>query len=214
MKHTIAGLMILVLACGIAIASLKNASELWAGILLSLVLGVLATSLLAFLNRRGAIRAFWQGFAIFGWGYLVLSSAPWFAEQVAPKLPTTALLTYAHERVHPNTTTVTGMINFGVGSASPSGSISIVQVQTVGTPLISAQPASGAVVPPPAPGNAAAQPAGSTTQPTTIIWMLSNLDQFQRVGHCLFALLAAYLGGVIGRWFHRSNREPVSPTPS
>jgi hypothetical protein len=29
---------------------------------------------------------------------------------------------------------------------------------------------------------------------------------FRRVGHCYFALLAAFLGGMVGRWVHRHSR--------
>ena len=41
------------------------------------------------------------------------------------------------------------------------------------------------------------------------MFVAGDLKQFQRVGHCLFALLAALVGSGIARWFHRSNLEPA-----
>jgi hypothetical protein len=73
-RFAIAGLMGLVVAVGVA--ALRFASELWAGVLLMLTLGVLGAAVLAFHERSGASRAWWRGFALFGWGYVVLAMGP------------------------------------------------------------------------------------------------------------------------------------------
>src|SRR4051812_40102573 len=96
---SISGLMTAVLICGVGIAAMRDASDLWAGVLLLLTLFLLGVSLLGVLHRRDAKRAFWQGFALFGWGYMILVRAPWFAEQVQPKLATTQLLSGVHARL-------------------------------------------------------------------------------------------------------------------
>src|SRR5689334_12956654 len=88
-RHTIAGLMLVVLVVAVAAAALRDASDAWAGGLLLLTLLILGTAVIGVAYRREGRRAFWFGYALFGWGYLVLSQAPWFAEQVQPRLPTT-----------------------------------------------------------------------------------------------------------------------------
>jgi hypothetical protein len=213
-RHTIAGLMLTVLVCAVAVAALRDASETWAGILLSLTLLALGTSLIGVLHRREGKRAFWQGFALFGWGYLVLSQAPWFAEQVGPKLPSTALLGYAHGRLNPATGNVTGQFQdvfFSLGT-----SIDATSAGAATNPSVAVQPQ------PPPQGAVAVDfdfafpttPAPSP-KPQLFTFFLAgtgNRDQFFRVGHCLFTLLAALLGGMIARWFHRTNREAVQQT--
>src|SRR3954449_13576132 len=97
-RFSIAALMLAVLVCGVAVAALKNASDAWAGALLLLTLLLLASAVFGVVYRREGRRAFWLGFAAFGWGYLALTQAPWFVEQIGPKLPTTLLLNYAHAK--------------------------------------------------------------------------------------------------------------------
>src|SRR4051794_17441258 len=100
-RHTIASLMLATVVIAVAVAALKNASDAWVGGLHFLTLLLLGAALLAIPYRREGKRAFWLGFAIFGWGYLVLTQAPWFAEQVGPRLPTMHLLSYAHAKISP-----------------------------------------------------------------------------------------------------------------
>jgi hypothetical protein len=83
-------MMGLVVVVAVGVAALRFASGLWAGVLLLLTLGVLGAAVLAFHERTGAKRAWWRGFALFGWGDLVLAMGPWASEAVAPHLPTTA----------------------------------------------------------------------------------------------------------------------------
>src|SRR5262245_31027461 len=100
-RNSIATLMVVVLISGAAVSALRDASETWSGVVLLMTLGLLTASILLVLNRRGVARAFWQGFAIFGWGYLVLTMAPWFVDQVQPRLPTSQLLSLLWNRLRP-----------------------------------------------------------------------------------------------------------------
>jgi len=59
-----------IIAAGLVV--LRNASGAWAAALLAGTQLALATSILLVIFRRGAARAFWLGFAIFGWLYLFL----------------------------------------------------------------------------------------------------------------------------------------------
>ncbi len=38
----------------------------------------------------------------------------------------------------------------------------------------------------------------------------AGIGSFRRIGHCYWALLAAWIGGLIGRWFHATRDLPVS----
>src|SRR4051794_39854476 len=97
-RITIAWLMAAVGGVAVAGAALRDASEAWFGVLLTITLALLACAAFGVAYRRGAARAGWFGFALFGWGYLVLASGPWWAEQVQPALPTTQALAYLHAR--------------------------------------------------------------------------------------------------------------------
>jgi hypothetical protein len=88
----IAALMGVVLLIALGCAALRSGSALWASILLTVDFVLLGFASLAIAYRRGARRAWWVGFAVFGWGYLGLAFGPWTAENVAPRLATTAFL--------------------------------------------------------------------------------------------------------------------------
>jgi len=85
-RFSIAGLMGMVLVVAVGVAALRSGSEDWAGIVSALTLGLLGVALLGVLFRQGPRRAFWSGFALFGWGYLALTMAPWFSGEVGPRL--------------------------------------------------------------------------------------------------------------------------------
>ncbi len=92
-RRSVAGLMFLVLAVSMGFASLRFASEAWAGVIFLLTLGALSLAILATVYRRGAGRASWLGCALLGWGYMVLASGSWWdLDANRPELITTMLL--------------------------------------------------------------------------------------------------------------------------
>src|SRR5262249_24755301 len=97
-RFTIAGLMGMVVVAAVGAGALRMASYLWADALLSLDLLLFGAAALAATLRRGRSRAAWLGFAIFGWGYLVLAFGPWCREFVRPHLLTESAL----QRLHPH----------------------------------------------------------------------------------------------------------------
>jgi hypothetical protein len=163
-RFTIAGLMGLVVVVAVGVAALRFASDLWAGILLMPTLGTLGAAVLAFHERTGSLRSWWRGFALFGWGYLVLAMGPWASEAIAPHLPTTAGLDALYARMHPDSE---AQADLDVANTRLRGGIVL------------------------ATSNSAPEP-------------------FLRVGHCLWALLVACVGGVVGRALHaRGERATV-----
>jgi hypothetical protein len=180
-RFSIAGLMGLVVVVAVGVAALRFASELWAGILLVLTLMVLGASVLAFHERSGARRAWWRGFALFGWGYVVLALGPWASEAIAPKLPTTAGLDALYARMHPG--------GAEAGQAQRLGQVVLRDYIAV-PPGMAFSPDGKLVV--------SGAPPGPAPEP------------FRRVGHCLWALLVACVGGLVGRALHASGeRSPA-----
>ena len=82
--------------CAVGLSCLMFASTPGVSALPSAVLGLLTLALLGVIYRRGERRAFWTGFAIFGWTYMTLSSGPWFLENVRPQLVTSSLIATAY----------------------------------------------------------------------------------------------------------------------
>jgi hypothetical protein len=72
-RFPIAGLMGTILVVAIVLAALRNASQTWAGVTFLLTCGVLCLAVVGVVCRNGSERAWWLGFALFGWGYLALA---------------------------------------------------------------------------------------------------------------------------------------------
>ena len=92
-RFPIAGLMWAVVVAALGLAALRNASEVWAGATLLVTCGILCLAIVGVVCRKDESRAWWLGFALFGWGYLAL--AFWSPHS----LPTTALLHVLEARI-------------------------------------------------------------------------------------------------------------------
>jgi hypothetical protein len=89
-RLSVASLLGIVMACAAAMAMLRFSTEFGASAVLTATLGVLLCATLgAWMGRR---RAFWRGFALFGWAYIFLCLSPWCYSEVRPHLLTTKLL--------------------------------------------------------------------------------------------------------------------------
>ena len=83
-RISIGGVLGFVAVFAIGLAALANATDFWAGATFILMIGMLFASVLG-LFLRGWRNGSWLGFALFGWGYLLLGIVP-------------ALGPYAHQR--------------------------------------------------------------------------------------------------------------------
>jgi hypothetical protein len=77
-RISIAGMMILLVAFALVLASLRFPSEGAAAAVLLVTQAVLAVAVLAVIYRTQERRAFWLGFALFGWGYMALTWDSWW----------------------------------------------------------------------------------------------------------------------------------------
>lgn len=80
LRISVAGMMILLLVLGGVLASLRFPSDAAAAAVLLVTQVTLAFAILAVVYRAGEGRAFWLGFALFGWGYMALTWGPWLGQ--------------------------------------------------------------------------------------------------------------------------------------
>lgn len=92
MRISLRQLMLAIGFLSIGLTGLVYASIWWASSLLTVCLIVLTASLLARHYGTADQRPFWSGFAIFGWGYLLLVFAPVADVHIGQRLITTKVL--------------------------------------------------------------------------------------------------------------------------
>jgi hypothetical protein len=199
-RFRIGTLLILIVFLGVGFAALRQANDLWDRGLFTLTLGVLLVSVLLAIHRHEGRRAFWIGFALFGWVYLGLTSIP----TIESRLLTTQALAYLDSLLPGRPLAITGLD----WSSSPTG-----QGQAIGSLAFSPQ------------GNLVAGGGQSWVG----IWDASSgrllgavggtTQDFVRIGHSLLALVLAWLGGRSSRYLWDQGRATVSvptrpPVPS
>jgi hypothetical protein len=79
-RFSIRALLGLILFVAVAIAALRGATAIWASVTILAALGAVCTATVGAALIRGAGRAAWLGFAVFGWAYFLLCLSPWGGE--------------------------------------------------------------------------------------------------------------------------------------
>jgi hypothetical protein len=182
-RHTIAGLMLMVLACAVAVAALRYASELWVTVVLDTALILLGCLVFGVAYRTGARRAGWLGFLVFGGGYVAIAFTPWGAE-LKTNLPVTRLLVRLDETLHPPAGFVGETIMFtGSGPQNADGTVAV-------DSFIEYLPVAG--------------PASARLK---LFYASSQREHFLAVGHGLCGLMIGLMGSIIARRFHRASGE-------
>lgn len=202
-RFSIAGLLILVMYCGVAAAALRASSAGWDSAIFGGTLLMLALAILRAIHARGLTRAYWQGFALFGGIYLGASLIP----PMASRLPTTKGLTWLDAK-RPATVSATGLTLIDLDEdgvldlATASGAVRITSgnrgataANTWATDLAKGIDATTLTWSTPRAGWTFFGPGGST-------------DHFLRIGHALFALIFAALGAAVSR---RMADRPIPP---
>ncbi|WP_435011047.1 hypothetical protein P12x_002340 [Tundrisphaera lichenicola] len=174
----ILGVLTFLVVGAIASVAVLQGQATWANVLFLATVSLLGVSILGILHRKGDDRAFWQGFALFGWGYLIIAFVPWTPHPSGLELPTSRWLGALHGAVDRSSA--------GPGDQSQA----MPPAETVEGADVAAR---GPVVPVPA------------IPQSPSMFVPADLRQFTLVGHCLLTLLAALLGSSVARWFSRSN---------
>jgi hypothetical protein len=194
-RFNIRNLLIIIFILAIGFAALRESSDFWESGVFAPTIGVLLTSTLLAVHRTESRRAFWTGFALFGWVYLGLSMVP----GIEARLITTKALAYLDSKV-PGRYLEFSIIEVGGSSSGPSNN----QVQNVAI-LEDGKQAVSSI-----PGQVKTWHIPART---AFGGWRGTKENFVRIGHSLLALLAAWLGGLLSRrLFWASGRPGFSAT--
>jgi hypothetical protein len=101
LQISVSGLILLVGATAVGMAALRSPSAEFANGLLTLCGASLLFALIAIKYRLGNRRAFWLGFSVFGWAYLLASYGPFVGSTMRARLLTTTLIDRLYARMNP-----------------------------------------------------------------------------------------------------------------
>jgi hypothetical protein len=188
-------LVILVLLLGVGFAALRESNEIWDSGVFALTLGILLTSVLLAIHRTESRRAFWLGFALFGWIYLGLTLLP----SMESRLITTKAIAYLDSKVPGRSTAVYTVQLAGTGSGSPGNQVQKVSFIAQGNQLVVS-------------GQGGVKLWDAATGRLLGGWT-GKTDDFMRIGHTLFALLAGWVGGFLSCRLWRASRPPGESMP-
>jgi hypothetical protein len=239
LRCNIAGALGAILFVAVGLAALREADGPWDSWLFSLTLGLLLSAVLLAAHRTGVRRAFWIGFALFGWGYLSFSLIP----STEPRLIATKALAYLHQknilgiRVY-EMQAILDLDRMRAHDVSPDDIMKalapswIVSHEQPGLATGSASPDAGNVLSwesrynkPDQFGNLIlkANPDGEILRLRDVARVemgpsfythravAGTAQNFIHIGHTLFALLAAWLGGVLSRRLGSVSGTPEVP---
>ncbi|WP_435008827.1 hypothetical protein P12x_000076 [Tundrisphaera lichenicola] len=200
-RMSIAGLLGLVALMGVAIAALTHPSPLAGNAYYTITLAALIIAVLAAVYHRGGKRAFWVGFSTCGWAYFLLVFGPAWVQPYGQNLVTTTLLDIVYPYTIPS--------KAGVATLDPAGipvswsKLAGFRASGRGARVILAGGfAGGPVGPLPSPWEIL-----TTPDRTTRFWPESP-ETFRRIGHSLFCLAFATIGGFLTRRF-RMTQDPT-----
>ncbi len=203
-------------AVALGLVALRSASATWVAAMLGLTFVALTASILLAVFRQGPQRAYWIGFAAFGWAYLLLLLVSWTLGQStttndnplrARNLVTQRLSRGAYHWLYDeafaqyNTSAAMGPSVYSGGGSSMSsmeggydgGGYSGGDMSSGGVMLggVGMMPGDPPPPPPPPPG--------------------PNVTDFVNVAHALWTLLLATLGGCLAWWLYATGPRKVSP---
>jgi hypothetical protein len=98
-RFTILEMAAAVALVGLAVAALRDPTDLWTRLSFTLAILGTAIAVLGAIVRHGPDRPLWLGWALFAGGYLILAFGPWLGTEVRPHLLTTGLLEWLYPRV-------------------------------------------------------------------------------------------------------------------
>lgn len=183
--------------CGLLI----YATPLLSKLTLTVAIFGLMAGVVAAVYRAGERRAYWAGFAAFGLGYLWMTFGSWQSPDgsvpLREALVTTELLNWCYNLLPARQTTVTSIIDPLTG-VTPYGYVDVSGTITTGgmpTGMTSTYSA-GPMTPP------GAVFSGTMTTTTSAV----NRGDFFNVGHSLWAIVLATLGGLIARRLCRGHQ--------
>jgi hypothetical protein len=188
-RITIARLLLIIVYFGVGFAALRSPSWIWSSTIFSAMVGLLAASTLTAIYRLGPRRAFWTGFALFGWLYLGLSSCLRTGSDLSPLIVTSALMDFAYPAISDVAGGAGGMFVPGMGAPGMAGMRGAVVVSgsgptTEGIWAYWSQPSQGAF---------------------PFHWAVP--EPFRVICHGLLTPIVALVGGFIAIRLHRTSGD-------
>jgi hypothetical protein len=186
-------LVLVVLLVGVGLAALRESNENWDSGIFSLTLAVLSISVLLAIRRTDLRRAFWLGFALFGSAYLGLSLVP----SIEPRLVTTKMLAYLDSKMArsiPAELTYIRWLNTLVVNNSQPIHLNVKKGTDIGADVTFVDQS-----------NPNIKPYTIVTPP--LARFSGTTENFIRIGHSLFAVVVAFLGGRLSKHLHTKNRQ-------
>jgi WD40 repeat protein len=187
-------LVIVILLLGVGFAALRESSDIWESGIFTLTIGVLLTSILLAVHSSESRRAFWIGFALFGWVYLALT----FMSSIESRLITTKGLAYLDSKVPGRS-----MGMFDVQISHPGSGLLSKKVQRLAFTPNGNQLATS--------GEGHVRIWDVTTGKLLSGWSGTTYN-FIRIGHSLLALLVGWFGGQLSCRLCRASRAPAPST--
>jgi len=177
--------MAIIVLLAAAFAALRTPTPLWANTWFSIALAALVLAIPAAVFRRSLDRAYWVGFATCGWVYFVLTLAPWFQTELGFQLVTTTIL----DLMAPYVVEKDYLLKTYVGAFNPPSA-----------PLQ------------PTPWQAWNLPEFPTGNPWRMVGYvpLHCPALYLRIGHAVFCVVVAFLGGEAVRFLASSRSRPDS----
>ena len=172
---------------------MRESSDLWESGVFTLTLAALLISILLAIHRAEKRRAFWLGFALFGWIYLGLSLVP----SIESRLITTKALAYLDSKVPgrsvidhllSSSLRIRGALRLRVSRSHRDRELKLRRQHGSGRGLWDA-----------------------TTGKLLGGWS-GTTENFVRIGHSLFALLVGWFGGQLSRRLCRTSRSSEPST--
>lgn len=183
-RFKIRSLLGVVVFVAIAIAALRAADDHWDSGTLGLILLILLMAILLAVHRTDRRRAYWLGFALFGWAYLIVTLVP----QIGPRLPTTMGLAFIDSKIPGRETTISAVVA-STSAYNP--------VQAGGyTPQVYTPNQNNVWVWDARTGKLIAGSGGTT-------------ENFIRIGHSILALVLAFIGGHLSRHLYETGERPA-----
>jgi hypothetical protein len=227
LQFSLRNLLIAVAFCAFGAAALVNANPWWLAISWSAALFSLATAGLLAVHRREEKRAFWSGYVSFGALYVLLlmySIQPTSSSNSAVlclnslsyhNLLTTKLTTWTYSHL-PASLTTDYLPNPSApgssGSSGPPAGSGMMPGGAGGMPGMPGMPAGGMS------GSSGGMPgmmggaAGFGGPPPTPNPRFVDQSTFTEVGHALWTILIASLGGAVSCWAFSKKPQEIRPS--
>ena len=186
MKFSIRLLLGLVAFFAVGITALLNANEIWYRLLLTATILILTVGTLAAVGRTGPTRYFWVGFVVVGVAYMVAIFG--FQTHTREHLVTNDALQFFHAKVQ---TTITGSHEEILEQYPNASDYTIIGRGGV-TPAMGM--GAGGI-------GMGRGMAGMQIGAMQFVYTSPERAPFMAIGHLLYTLLFAFLGGVVTRYF-------------